>query len=604
MMLPFTLCWSLVLIAIIVAAAAASSAAWPITSAHASSSSSDYGGPYPISNGWTYYFEAVRSEPWPRCQLRFLSFDNPGCNAVNLWSAASDNQMFLVQSLDGSDRTKTKGFFSSLRYGQAPRNFSIHAVGCGGSASVVSYSTADCADTKLSLGTGHAPNATTSSRFSFRAVNFSEYEIVAVDRLHCASASNSGDDDGTLLGFATGPGSCTTPLPGPGKAFVAPNNKAAADAPLRWRLTPAAPPVQRDVRAAVDGGCADPFVWWQQNSNNNNNNDGKLIISCTGGKIPISTSPPPLEHTSHFSRIDSALGGPFAPWCSAHNRWAPEVTCGGADSNNSNTTKSGSSSDCIMVVCDLQPDGAHRTGIALSSRGSIIPGAFDKYSPTYLTLSPGPAGDIDPHIFFDPVSKMHFLIWKSEDNRIHLNTTHIWAQQVSIDFAAIGANNASTKSVFRQIGPPRVIMDSASGHLWWIESFGPVGWSLVEAPEMFFDEPTGYYFLFFAASRYVDASYAEGVARSRNFWGPYEKCAVPLISTGSVGYNAQGKKLQGPGHAGFYFNATSRTMHAAFAAHTATTGRTVYLTEIALSNGENDEANYFGWPVAKLQGHF
>lgn len=59
-----------------------------------------------------------------------------------------------------------------------------------------------------------------------------------------------------------------------------------------------------------------------------------------------------------------------------------------------------------------------------------------------------------------------------------------------------------------------------------------------------------YYYLFFASGRYCEDSYSEGVARSRNVLGPYEKMLIPLLSTGIVG-NANGQKLLGPGHASF-----------------------------------------------------
>ena len=63
----------------------------------------------------------------------------------------------------------------------------------------------------------------------------------------------------------------------------------------------------------------------------------------------------------------------------------------------------------------------------------------------------------------------------------------------------------------------------------------------------------GWYFLFFAAGRFCQESYAEGVARSRDIWGPYEKLPIPLLSTGIVGWDASegSAKIIGPGHASF-----------------------------------------------------
>jgi hypothetical protein len=77
-----------------------------------------------------------------------------------------------------------------------------------------------------------------------------------------------------------------------------------------------------------------------------------------------------------------------------------------------------------------------------------------------------------------------------------------------------------------------------------------LGGSLVEGPELV--KRAGWYYLFFAAGKYCQDSYAEGVARARSIWGPYEKLGVPLLSTGLVGYDDSGKnKLVGPGHASF-----------------------------------------------------
>lgn len=77
------------------------------------------------------------------------------------------------------------------------------------------------------------------------------------------------------------------------------------------------------------------------------------------------------------------------------------------------------------------------------------------------------------------------------------------------------------------------------------------GGSLVEAPEII--KVGAYYYLFFAAGMFCQASYAEGglyarfgcisllgVARSTSLFGPYEKLLVPFLSTGIVG-NGAGK---------------------------------------------------------------
>ena len=55
----------------------------------------------------------------------------------------------------------------------------------------------------------------------------------------------------------------------------------------------------------------------------------------------------------------------------------------------------------------------------------------------------------------------------------------------------------------------------------------------MEGPELVLRDDT--YYLFFASGRFCQDSYKEGIARSNNVWGPYEKLAVPILSNGIVG---------------------------------------------------------------------
>lgn len=64
-----------------------------------------------------------------------------------------------------------------------------------------------------------------------------------------------------------------------------------------------------------------------------------------------------------------------------------------------------------------------------------------------------------------------------------------------------------TRGTVRQIGAPAKIMDSTG--LWWVDSW-VTGGSLVEGPEIV--QANGYYYLFFAAGKYCQPSYSEGVA--------------------------------------------------------------------------------------------
>lgn len=84
----------------------------------------------------------------------------------------------------------------------------------------------------------------------------------------------------------------------------------------------------------------------------------------------------------------------------------------------------------------------------------------------------------------------------------------------------------------------------------WVDSWVSGG-SLIEGPEII--KHGGEYYLFFASGKYCQDTYMEGVARSKNIWGPYTKLEVPILSTGIVG-TANGIKLIGPGHASIVEN--------------------------------------------------
>ncbi len=182
----------------------------------------------------------------------------------------------------------------------------------------------------------------------------------------------------------------------------------------------------------------------------------------------------------------------------------------------------------------LPSDGSHRVGWVLDITNHSRPGYWNMFSPSYLCLGPTQGGDIDPHIFTDR-DLTRYLVWKSDDNRLGLQITHIWAVQVNISSVGVSL-----------IGQPRVLIDSTE--LWWAAiDYIPDAY-LIEGPEIIYRDP--YYYLFYAAAAYCSPSYAEGVARSKNFWGPYEKLHIPVLSTGLVG-SVNGTKLIGPGHASF-----------------------------------------------------
>jgi beta-xylosidase len=185
--------------------------------------------------------------------------------------------------------------------------------------------------------------------------------------------------------------------------------------------------------------------------------------------------------------------------------------------------------------------GKHRVGWAMSTAQSHLPGSWNVYSKTYLDLGQSSAGEIDQHIFLDEDGKT-YLLWKTDDNSIGSRTTRLWGQEVRIVSGSVSL-----------VGSKKELMDSSG--LWWVDSWISGG-SLVEGPELIHIQG-GYYYLFFAAGKYCQASYSEGVARSKSIWGPYEKMPVPLLSTGLT-QNTGGKKQIGPGHASFLISKQNR----------------------------------------------
>lgn len=56
---------------------------------------------------------------------------------------------------------------------------------------------------------------------------------------------------------------------------------------------------------------------------------------------------------------------------------------------------------------------------------------------------------------------------------------------------------------------------------------------MIEGPELV--KSGNYYYLFFAAGKFCQDTYTEGVARSTNIFGPYEKMQSPVLNNGIVG---------------------------------------------------------------------
>ena len=96
-------------------------------------------------------------------------------------------------------------------------------------------------------------------------------------------------------------------------------------------------------------------------------------------------------------------------------------------SNNSRLTRDALSLTQLMQHVGTSPsDGSHRIGRVFNVANRSFLGAWHVFSSSYLFLDPTRGGDIAPHIFTD-VDGSRYFVWKSEDNRLGLPTTHIWA---------------------------------------------------------------------------------------------------------------------------------------------------------------------------------
>eukprot|EP01031_Cornospumella_fuschlensis_P043869 gene43869-53641_t len=324
-----------------------------------------------------------------------------------------------------------------------------------------------------------------------------DYYIEAVGRSNC---------EYRYLSF---PGPCTTSSPDHVDFW------SAAGENQRFRLYPVGS--QNPLVQAVSSSfsCPDPYVWKPRGQSG-------YKIQCTEGGLKLGSSPD-LQPGSVFKYEGDCLGGSPPGWAAADQRWAPD------------NFESSDAQYNYMFFGDAQPDGKHRIGYAVSKAGPA-PGAYSSYSSTFLDLGGAAGGDIDSTVFEDSDGKT-YLIWKTDDNNVGSPTTRIFLQQISLANGTVA-----------QLSSPRQILDSTG--LWWVDSWVQGG-SLVEGPEMI--KRNGMYYLFFAAGRYCQDSYTEGVARSSSLFGPYEKLASPLLANGIVGRGrrADGStdQLVGPGHA-------------------------------------------------------
>jgi hypothetical protein len=423
--------------------------------------------PYSLSAAWTYYLEAARDESWPSCDYRFLSYvDNASSTVANLWKDAGVNQQFIVNPR-GNGRLTISALHGGTR---------LLTVGAGCVDDVVRLTDDDGAVVWEALPASDQPG---------------HYFLRSVDRAGCSAE---------FLGFAS---TCDDQAPN-GLKMVGQNGSS-------WRFFAAAPTTKVEHHAATPEPCADPFAWYAEDVQ-------EYRLVCTGKTLPL-YSAAHLGPNTTFTKLGGALGKQGYPaWLKRPARWAPEnmmltrpattpSSLGhiaaaadiGLNSRIGETAAAAADDGRVnfMVVCDKQADDSHRIGYVVS-RGGPRDHAWNEYSPTYLNLSAPEAGQIDPHLFRDPVSNATFLLYKSQDNRIHKLTTRLWIQRVHLD---------ATNGTLEQLDESRVILNSTG--LWWAPGFEGPKSTLVEGPEMMYYD--GYYYLFFAGGKYCDDQYTEGV---------------------------------------------------------------------------------------------
>ncbi len=359
----------------------------------------------------------------------------------------------------------------------------------------------DCSNTKT---IDFWAQAGINQKFRFVKGNNVQYEyyIEAVGRSQCASR---------YMSFPVG---CTTSGPDTVDFW------SAAGPDQRFRLYPVSSlsPVVHNIGSNFV--CPDPYVWKPKSSN-------EYLIQCTGGGLKLGSSQSLDPSTGYFTYKGDCLGGIPAQWASisyGDSRWAPE-NYEAHDGNNYLFFSDSQSSD----------NNNHRIGWVLSNNGPNV-NQYTKYASNYMNLGMAAGGDIDGTIFEDSDGRT-YLVWKTDDNAVGSKTTRIWAQELSF-----------ANQTVAQISSPRIIMDSTG--LWWIDSWVNGG-SLVEGPEVV--KYNNMYYLFFAAGKFCQDTYTEGVARSNSLFGPYEKLGSPLLTNGIVGVakTSSGSQVQlvGPGHA-------------------------------------------------------
>lgn len=237
--------------------------------------------------------------------------------------------------------------------------------------------------------------------------------------------------------------------------------------------------------AIVAEGCADPGVL----------RDGKqYVMACTGGDgggaYVLRTS----SDLVSWKKAGHIFPSGTEPVWAKGSFWAPEVHRIGTH--------------YVAYFSALHTSGRLAIGAATATTAL---GPFKDIGKP-LVLDPS-MGMIDAHAFEDSNGTPH-LVWKEDGNAVGAPTP-IYGQTLSADGTSL-----------------------VGGRVTLISNDLPWEGPLVEGP--FVVHNGGFYYLFYSANAYYNATYAVGVARSASPLGPYQKKGPPIVTTDGA--------WVGPGH--------------------------------------------------------
>jgi hypothetical protein len=248
-------------------------------------------------------------------------------------------------------------------------------------------------------------------------------------------------------------------------------------------------------------------------------------------------------------------------WAKPGNTWAPSVASNGFGyiMYYTATEAAAPNDQCIGMATSLSPGGPY---VDHSAAPVICQDGNHALPITNVNLG----GSIDPDIFTDS-SGAHWLIWKSDGNRIGAST-YIWSLPLD---AFMTVPTTSTPVA------PNLLMAN-----------DPNSWEggVIEAPDMV--EPSnGNYDLFFSGNDEGSSNYAVGWARCT---GPAGPCYDQTIGAGPLLSSAPG--MSGPGGADLYTLPGGQTALAFAAWQGNTIGylscgiRPMYLADVTFSGGQ------------------